>query len=230
MNQQQQWKRMAAEAAIAEVEEGMVVGLGTGSTAAFAIKKLGELIQKGQLKRVVGIPSSLATEALARQCGIPLVSFEDRPVIDLTIDGADQVDPALNLIKGGGGALLREKILAQNSRQVLIVVDQSKLCQKLGEGFALPVEVLPFGWFPEKLFLASLGAQVTLRRGADGQPFLTDQQNYILDCLFPGIDDPQALDRQLKGRAAILENGLFLNLASRVIVAGEEGPRVLQPA
>ncbi len=228
MEQQQVWKQQAAEAAVQEVRDGMVVGLGTGSTAAFAIQKLGQLIQQGRLKQVVGIPSSLATESLARECGIPLADFQAQPVIDVTIDGADQVDRHLNLIKGGGGALLREKILAQNSRRVLIVVDETKLCSQLGDGVALPVEVLPFGWYPEKLFLTSLGAQVTLRRGEDGQPFLTDQRNYILDCHFQGIDDPHRLDQQLKSRAAILENGLFLNLASRVIVAGRTGIRLLQ--
>ncbi|RMH86168.1 MAG: ribose-5-phosphate isomerase RpiA [Calditrichaeota bacterium] len=227
MTAQDRWKQQAAWKAVELVESGMVVGLGTGSTADFATRRIGRLLQEGTLREIVGIPSSLRTERLAREVGIPLTTFEDHPRIDLTIDGADEVDPALNLIKGGGGALLREKVLAQASARNIIIVDESKLSPQLGEKWALPVEVIPFARRVEEEFLKSLGASVTLRPGDDGAPYRTDQGNFILDARFGPIEEPAALAERLNARAGIVEHGLFIGLATQVIVAGEAGTRVL---
>lgn len=227
MTAQDRWKQQAAWKAVELVESGMVVGLGTGSTADFATRRIGQLLQEGTLREIVGIPSSLRTERLAREVGIPLTTFEDHPRIDLTIDGADEVDPALNLIKGGGGALLREKVLAQASARNIIIVDESKLSPQLGEKWALPVEVIPFARRVEEEFLKSLGASVTLRSGDDGAAYRTDQGNFILDARFGPIEDPAALAERLNARAGIVEHGLFIGLATQIIVAGEAGTRVL---
>ena len=159
----ERFKQQAAYEAVKQVTSGMVVGLGTGSTAKHAVIRIGELIRNGELKEIVGIPSSVQTEALAREAGIPLTTFDDHPRIDLTIDGADEVDPGLNLIKGGGGALLREKILAQASRRNIIIVDESKLSEQLGTLWSLPVEVIPFARRTEEGYLNSLGATPNLR-------------------------------------------------------------------
>jgi ribose 5-phosphate isomerase A len=199
----------------------MVVGLGHGSTTAFAIEELARLLQSGELSDIIAISCSLEVEEHAKRLGIPLSSLEDHPVIDLTIDGADEVDDQLNLIKGGGGALLREKVVACVSRREIIIVDESKLSAKLGTRFALPVEVVRFAWAIEKRFIEGLGAEVT-RRG-EGTPFKTDQDNYILDCRFPAIDDAPQLARLLNGRAGIVEHGLFIDLATDLIVADENG-------
>src|SRR4029077_5378244 len=178
------WKREAAERAAALIESGMVVGLGTGSTAIFATRRLGELLKSGALRDITGIPTSRATEAEAKTLGIPLMSEEMPRDIDLTIDGADEVDPALNMIKGGGGALFREKIVAQASRRVVIVVDESKLSPALGTKHVLPVEVSRFGWRSQQRFLESLGAKPVVRVAPDGKAYETDQGNWILDCAF----------------------------------------------
>ncbi len=221
-------KRQAGERAAALISSGMVVGLGTGSTAVFATRRLGALLASGALKSVAGVPTSRATAEEARRVGIPLLS-EDMPrAIDLTIDGADEVDPALELIKGGGGALFREKIVAQASGRVVIVVDESKLSGALGTKHALPVEVAPFGWKSQERFLVSLGATPVLRAAADGKPYETDQGNWILDCAFGPIADPAALAERLAARAGIVEHGLFCGIASEVIVAGERGIRELR--
>lgn len=219
-------KKNAAHAACEAVRSGMVLGLGTGSTTHHALVRLGELLREGRLNDIVGIPSSLATEKTARSLGIPLGDLEAHPVIDLTIDGADEVDPELNLIKGGGGALLREKVIAQASRRNLIVVDESKLSPRLGTRWALPVEVVPFACAAETRFLASLGADVRLRV-RDGRPLATDQGNWILDAAFGPIADPAALAGALDRRAGIVEHGLFLDLAHEVIVASADGIRRL---
>lgn len=219
-------KKNAAHAACEAVRSGMVLGLGTGSTTHHALVRLGELLREGRLNDIVGIPSSLATEKTARSLGIPLGDLEAHPVIDLTIDGADEVDPELNLIKGGGGALLREKVIAQASRRNLIVVDVSKLSPRLGTRWALPVEVVPFACAAETRFLASLGADVRLRV-RDGRPLATDQGNWILDAAFGPIADPAALAGALDRRAGIVEHGLFLDLAHEVIVASADGIRRL---
>ncbi len=217
------YKRQAAEKAVEYVEDGMVIGLGTGSTTQFALEQIGGLIKDGKLKNVVGIPSSIHTAREARRLGIPLTSLQEKPVIDLTIDGADEVDENLNLIKGGGGALLREKIVAQASQRVIIIVDDSKLSPILGTKHRLPVEVLPFAWVPEMNYLKSLKAHVLLRTHEDGSTFETDQYNFILDCQFREITEVKALAQKLDKRAGIMSHGLFVGLASDVICAGEKG-------
>jgi len=216
-------KQQAAEYAVGFVESGMVVGLGTGSTAVFAVRRIAALLQSGQLRSIRGVATSLRTEAEARRLGIPIADLEAHPTVDLTIDGADEVDPSLNLIKGAGGALLREKIVAQASRREVIVVDATKPSQRLGTHQPLPVEVVPFGRGSLRRFLESLGARVTLRETGPGQPFVTDQGNQILDCAFGPIADPIALAHELDARAGIVGHGLFLGLATDLLVAGEHG-------
>ena len=220
-------KQQAAEFALQFVQSGMTLGLGSGSTALFATRGIGRRIQAGDLKEVIAIPTSLAIEAEARTLGIPLTTLEDHPQIDVTIDGADEVDPELNLIKGGGGALLREKIVAQATQRQIIVVDESKLSDQLGTRWAVPVEVIPFGWTAQAAFLQSLGAAPKLRRQDDGRPYLTDQSNLILDCHFGKIEDPGQLAEAIKSRAGIVEHGLFIQLAHDVIVARQSGLRHL---
>jgi len=205
------------------VESGMILGLGSGSTTRFAVKEIGRRMQAGSLKNILGIPSSIQTEKLADQWKIPLTNFEQRHTIDLTIDGADEVDPKLNVIKGGGGALLREKILAQASRRLIIIVDESKLSPQLGTHWPVPVEVIPFAWQLEANYLKSLGAEVSLREKEDQVPFTTDQGNLVLDCRFGPISHPNQLAQKLSQRAGIVEHGLFLGLVSEVIAAGRDG-------
>jgi ribose 5-phosphate isomerase A len=224
-------KQAAGELAATWVEPGMVVGLGTGSTAVHAIRAIGARIDSGELREVLAIPTSRASEAEAIVRNIPLTSLAEHPVVDLTIDGADEVDPALNLIKGGGGALFREKIVAQASRRVVIVVDESKLSAALGTRHVLPVEVSRFGWRSQLRFLESLGAKPVVRMTPDGKAYETDQGNWILDCAFAPIADPVALAARLAARAGIIEHGLFCGIAGQVIVAGEAGIReVSRPA
>ena len=228
LKNQETLKQNAAQHAVGFVKSGMVIGLGTGSTTRFALELMGEGIKAGQLRDIVGIPSSLQTEKVANELGIPLATLEQHPEIDLTIDGADEVDPQLNLIKGGGGALLREKVLAQASRRNVIIVDEGKLSPQLGTRWPVPVEVVPFAWQPEVNYLKSLGATVTLRKNNDQSIFTTDQDNLILDCNFGPIPNPEQLTFQLAQRAGIGENGLFLGLATEVIVAGRKGIRHLK--
>jgi ribose 5-phosphate isomerase A len=222
-DQRARYKQQAAERAVAFVEPGMVLGLGAGSTALHALHRLADLLRQGQLRDVVGIPCSTEVAAEAQRLGVALTTLDERPAIDLTIDGADEVDPHMNLIKGGGGALLREKIVAQASRREIIIVDEEKLSPALGTRWALPVEVVPFGWRSQAAFLESLGARVTLRTGAGGSPYRTDQQNLILDCAFGPIAEPGALASRLSSRAGIVEHGLFLELATDLVVAGAAG-------
>jgi ribose 5-phosphate isomerase A len=217
------FKRQAAERAVELIEPGMVVGLGSGSTSAFVVHRLAALRELGRLTDVMGVPTSLETETLARSLGVPLTTLEEHPVLNLTIDGADEVDPELCLIKGGGGALLREKIVAQASQREIIVVDAGKLSPRLGTRWPVPVEVLPFGWRSQALFLEGLGARVTRREGRDGAPYRTDQGNFILDCAFGPIDQPAELAARLGARAGIVEHGLFIDLTSELIMAGPEG-------
>lgn len=224
---QDELKQQAAEAAVEMVTSGMVVGLGYGSTALLAVRHLANLVNAGRLSGIVGVACALAMEQEARRLGLTVSSLEEHPQVDLTIDGADEVDPRLNLIKGGGGALLREKVVAQASRREIIIVDESKLSPQLGCKWALPVEVVPFGRRPVGDYIAGLGAKVKLRSGPDGRPFVTDQGNNILDCDFGPMADPAAVARALEGRAGVVEHGLFLGLASQVIVAGEGGIRRL---
>lgn len=219
------YKREAAERAVDFVESGMNVGLGTGSTAVFATRRLGLLVVQGTLHHITGFATSEATAEEARRIGIPMMTEELPQNLDLTIDGADEVDPELNLIKGGGGALTREKIVAQASRRVIIVVDETKLSPRLGTHWSVPIEVLAFGWRSQMRFLESLGGSVTVRRDSDGSQVATDSGNMILDCHFGPIPDAHALATRLGERAGIVEHGLFLNLATDLVVAGENGVR-----
>ncbi|MCW5873591.1 MAG: ribose-5-phosphate isomerase RpiA [Anaerolineales bacterium] len=219
-----EFKKAAAVAAVQLVQNGMVVGLGHGSTVQFALEALAARLRAGELSGITGIPCSNHTQAEATRLGIPLGNIEDHVSIDLTLDGADEVDPELNLIKGGGGALLREKIVAQISQREVIMVDESKLSDALGRNFMLPIEVLPFAVRQAQDFITSLGAAPHLRQ-RDGQPVLSDQGNYLLDCAFGAIQDPYALARQLEGRAGIVEHGLFLGLTTDLFVAGAAGVR-----
>lgn len=214
-----QLKQAAAEKAVSFVESGMVVGLGVGSTAIFAVRKIGAMIRAGELKDIVGIACSLSVEEEAVKAGIPLTDLGQNPIIDLTIDGADEVDPDLNLIKGGGGALFREKIVAQASKRELIIVDENKLSPALGTNWPLPIEVNPFGWETHIDFLKTLGGEPNLRINEDGTTYITDQNNYIIDCDFGPINNPIDLSNTLNNRVGIVEHGLFLGLATDVIVA-----------
>lgn len=216
-------KKQAALKAVEFVKSEMVLGLGTGSTAFYAIEEIGKRIRAGTLKSIVGIPSSVNTAKLAKKFKIPLGTFVNYPMIDLTIDGADEIDPDLNLIKGGGGALLREKILAQNSQKFIVIVDESKLSQALGVKALVPVEVIPFGSHPVLNYLKTLSADANLRISEKNEPFQTDQGNYIIDCKFNKIVHPFKLASQLKEIAGIVEHGLFPGLATDVIVSGEKG-------
>jgi ribose 5-phosphate isomerase A len=222
-------KQEAAEFSVQFVKSGMVVGLGTGSTAIFATRKIGELLRTGSLKDLTCFATSKATEDEAIHLGIPMMDASLPLAIDLTIDGADEVDPQFNLIKGGGGALFREKIVAQASAREIIVVDESKLSDRLGTRFALPVEVSPFGWRSQLRFLESLGAHCIIRMNKlDGSQFVTDSGNMIFDCNFGPIADVVALGAELGARAGIIEHGLFIGIATDVIVAGDGGVRHLQ--
>ena len=212
-------KRRAAERAVEYVESGMVVGLGHGSTAIYAVRCIAELIYTGKLSDIAAVPCSVHISREAQELGIPLTTLNEHPVVDLTIDGADEVDPELNLIKGGGGALLREKIVAQASRREIIVVDESKLSPALGTHWPVPVEVTRFGWRSQMGHLEAVGAHPVLRRNSEGSPFETDQGNLVLDCHFGPISEPVQLATRLNERAGIVEHGLFLELATEVIVA-----------
>ncbi len=222
-------KRTAAERAVTEyVESGMVLGLGTGSTVSFAIRRIGELIADGDLKDVRGIPTSARTAALASEVGIPLLTLsEARP--RFTIDGADEVGPGLDLVKGRGGALLREKIVAKASDALVVVVDESKLVESLGVG-PLPVEVEPFGWEATLEALASLGCEPELRMDPTDKehPYVTDGGHYTADCQFSSIPDPVALEGEIKSIPGALECGLFVGLASAVVVGREGGTEIIE--
>ncbi len=220
-------KQQAGEFAAGFVQSGMVVGLGEGSTAIWAIRKIAQQLQMGTLKNILGVPCSRNVESSARALGIPLTTLDTHPTIDITIDGADEVDPAFNLIKGGGGALLREKIVAQATQREIIVVDEHKLSSALGTTWAVPIEVLPFGWPSQKRFLESIGGTVTVRQ-RDAGDYFTDQGNLILDTHFGPIADPAALAVMLNARAGIVEHGLFIGLTRDLIVAGTNGVRHLR--
>lgn len=221
-------KLAAAEKALGFVKSHMLLGLGSGSTASLAVRLLAEYLKRGDLVDILCVPCSLETESLASSLGIPLTTLEDHPILDLTIDGADEVDPQLNLIKGGGGALLREKIVAESTRREIIIVDESKLSPQLGTNRAVPVEITPFGWGAQRTYLRELGARITLRTNPDGTPYKTDQRNLILDCDFGLIPDPVALKGLLCCRTGIVAHGLFIGLASDVIVAGSNSTRHLK--
>lgn len=213
-------KKAAGERAAEYVAHDMVVGLGTGSTAYFAIVRLAERIREEGL-RIRCIATSERSATLARELGVSLTSFAEVLHVDITIDGADEVDPAFNLIKGGGGALLREKFVASASETELIIVDEGKLKRRLG-AFPLPVEVVPFGWQLTRQRLQGLGCDASLR-SSDSGPFVTDNGNYILDCSFGAIDDPPALEREIVGTCGVVECGIFTALASRIIIGKSDG-------
>ena len=208
-------KEAAGRAAAKLVSDGDIVGLGTGSTAYFAVIALGERVKAGL--KIVGIPTSLQTADLARIIGIPLATLDEHPEIDITVDGADEVDPHLNLIKGGGGALLREKVVASVTKKMVVVADSGKIVPVLGK-FPLPVEVIPFARTVVEKRIAALGATPRLRMKSGGSPFLTDNDNQILDCSFGKIADPPALALTLSNTPGIVEHGLFIGLASVVLV------------
>jgi ribose 5-phosphate isomerase A len=218
-------KQLACQRAAQEVQDGMVLGLGTGSTVYYFLHELGRMVREGV--RMTGVPTSIQTTQLATQLAIPLTTLDDQPHLDLAVDGADEVDDQLNLVKGAGGALLREKIIAASAARFLVVVDEGKLVTQLGERYPLPVEVVPFGYTPAIRAVEGLGARVTLRRGTDGQPWISDNGNYILDCRFGPIADPVALQKALLAIPAVVESGLFLNMAGTVIVGHAEGVRLL---
>jgi ribose 5-phosphate isomerase A len=225
MNRQDRYKQQAAEQAVELIQSGMTVGLGTGETATYAIRRIGLLLRAGKLEDIVGVPTSLETAAEAVRLGIPLLEDSRALPADITIDGADEIDPQLNLIKGRGGAMLREKIVAQTSRRVVIVADDSKLSQSLGTRAALPVEVVPFGSRYQTEYLKQFipQAQISFRMGPDGSPVRTDQGNFILDCFTGPIEDPAELATRIQARAGVVAHGLFLKLATDLIVAGPTG-------
>jgi ribose 5-phosphate isomerase A len=211
-----QEKQAAARASLRFVQDGDVVGLGTGSTAAYAIRFLAEHVHAGL--KIRGIPTSVRTKELAKTAGIPLTNLDEVQCIDVTIDGADEFDPQLNLIKGGGGALLHEKIVASASRLLVIIADSSKQVPVLGK-FPLPVEVVPFAQVLVARKIEALGAKVKIRQTAEGKPFLTDEHHHILDCHFGQIADPPALARKLEAIPGVVEHGLFIGMANVVLVA-----------
>ena len=221
----EQLKKIAAEKAAEEIREAMVVGLGTGSTVYYALLKIGEMVRDGL--NIIGIPTSSGTEKIATEQGIPLSTLAAHPIIELTIDGADEVDVHLNLIKGGGAALVREKIIANVSRRILIVVDESKVSRVLGTSFALPVEIVQFGWEATKRSVDQICGQSELRGGIQ-KPLITDNGNYILDCHFDGIPEPEKVELQLNNIPGVVENGIFVNRADKIIIGTPSGIRYLE--
>ncbi len=213
-------KQLAGEYAATFVKDGMKIGLGTGSTVYWTIEKLGERVKEGLSFQAV--PTSKETEVLAQQLNIPLISLNDIQSLDLTIDGADEIDSNLHLIKGGGGALLREKIVASSSKELIIIADESKLVTHLGT-FPLPVEIIPFSWKQTESKIQSLGCQTTLRL-KNNETFITDNNNMIIDCVFPhNITNPANLHNHLKMITGVVETGLFVNMTSKAIIGTKNG-------
>lgn len=226
-SRQNEWKQAAAEEAAKLVENGMVLGIGTGSTAAFFIEALAQRISREGL-RVAGIPTSEETAAHARRLNIPLTSFADHAQIDMTVDGADEVQvETLFLIKGHGGALLREKIVASSSKWMVVIADDTKLVQRLGSLCPVPVEVVQFGWQSTERKLQKIGAKTALRMDSSGQPFRTDSGNYIIDCDFGAMENPKETAHHLDHVVGSVEHGLFLRYASQVLIGGRDGVRTL---
>ncbi|XP_068650261.1 probable ribose-5-phosphate isomerase 3, chloroplastic [Aristolochia californica] len=225
-------KKIAADKAVDYVKSGMVLGLGTGSTAAFVVDKIGQLLKSGQLSDIVGVPTSKRTQEQAASLGIPLSVLDSHPNIDLAIDGADEVDPFLNLVKGRGGALLREKMVEAASGKFVVVVDETKLVEGLGgSGLAMPVEVVQFCWKYNLTRLQELfteeGCDAKLRVDSDGKPYVTDNSNYIVDLYFKTpIKDATAAGKEISALEGVVEHGLFLDMATAVIIAGKEGVTV----
>lgn len=233
-------KRQAAEHALKYVRSGMVMGLGSGSTTTYFIRMLGEQLKSGELHDIQGVPTSRETRALAEQLGIPLTSLAKHPRLELVVDGADEVDPQLNLIKGLGQALLREKIIEIHCAEFVVIVDESKRVPRLGAHVPLPVEILPFEWEAHLRWLNQQGPRAELWRDPSGSPVVTDNGNYLARCWFEsgassagsadltGIPDPYGLAAALSARPGILEHGLFLDMASRVVVATTGGIEILE--
>jgi ribose 5-phosphate isomerase A len=220
-------KEAAAAYSATLLENGMVVGLGSGTTAALGVAAIGRRVQQGL--KIIGIPTSERTAEQARGLGIPLSTLGDHSQIDIAIDGADEVETGtLNLIKGGGGNLLREKIVAAASLRFVIIVDESKVVAQLGSRSAVPVEVAQFGWQTTAIRLQQLGGNPTLRLAANGTNFVTDGGNYILDCAYGPIQSAAELQRQLDGTVGVMEHGLFIGMASQVIIGGSAGIKLLQ--
>lgn len=210
-----QEKQAAARAAVDLVKSGEIVGLGSGTTAAFAVRFLAERVRTGL--KMLGIPTSIHTQQLAAQLGVPLTALDEHPAIDIDIDGADEIDPHLNLIKGGGGAFLREKIIASVSRRFIVIGDSEKLVSTLGK-FPLPVEVVPFAQSLIHTRIKALGARVALRQNAGGKPYVTDEGHHILDCTFGKIEDPAGLAQKLRSIPGVVEHGLFIGMAEMALV------------
>ncbi len=224
--QQDTWKQMVGIAAARLIEDGMVIGLGSGSTAVQLTYALAQRIQEG-LRIVGAVPTSKRTEQLAQQLGIPLTTLDDHPELDLDIDGADEIDDSLGLIKGGGGALLREKIVASSARRFVVIGDITKQVSILGKKMPLPVEIIPFALSPVRKRLESLGVSVELRHSKE-TVFITDNSNYILDCTFPGgILDAPAVQAALKSIVGVVETGLFLHMAEQAIIGGPDGVKIV---
>ena len=217
------FKKAAGEKAVEYIKDGMIIGLGSGSTVYWTLKKLGELVEQGL--NVKGIPSSLRTEGWAKDFKIPLTDFSEVQSLDLAIDGADEIDPQFNLTKGGGGSLVREKIVDANAKKLIIVADESKMVPQLGK-FPLPVEVLKFGWEVTAKQIAELGAKPVLRE-REGSVFISNNGNFILDCHFNVITDPEKLHYELKQMLGVVETGLFINLTDTIIIAGEKEVKVI---
>ncbi len=220
----EEMKRRAGEYAARYIKDGQVVGLGTGSTVKYTILELGRMVKEGI--DIIGIPTSKATEQLAESVGIKLGSIDEYQEIDITVDGADEVDPNLNLIKGGGGALLREKIIAHASKYEVIVVDESKVKKVLGE-FPLPIEIVRFGYRRTMNVLSSLGCGPSLRM-QDKTPFITDNGNYIVDCKFNRIENPKILEEKIDKIPGVVEIGLFIDMANEVVVGKKEGVEIMR--
>ena len=221
-------KKAVADEAVNEIQSGMVVGLGSGSTAALMIKSLAKAINDNKLKNIRGVPTSFQSEVLAMELGIPLIDLTSVEEIDLAIDGADEVDPSFQLIKGGGACHVREKLVASKANRLLIVVDETKLVKNLNLVFPLPLEVIPLAWKQVKNTIESMGAKVTLRMASKkAGPVVTDQGNLVLDILFEnGINDPKNLENELNNVPGVLENGLFVNLTDKVLVGKIENNEV----
>ena len=228
IGQQNQWKQDVAEKAARLVEDGMVVGLGSGSTALLFVTALGKRVTQEGL-RFTGIPTSEETERHARSLNLTLVTLAEYTELDLDVDGADEIQPGtLFLIKGHGGALLREKVVAAASRRMVVISDDSKLVERLGSRVAVPVEVVQFGWQVTEKRLASLGAKTVLRMGRDGKPFVTDGGNYIIDCGFGPMENPKEIAHHLDHVIGAVEHGMFLGIAKEAIVCGKNGVLVLK--
>jgi ribose 5-phosphate isomerase A len=226
LSPQDRLKKLAAERAVEAVKSGMKLGLGTGSTSWFVVQRIGERMASGELFGIVGVPTSKRTEEQARSLGIPVATLDEHPELDLAIDGADEVDPNLDLVKGRGGALLREKMVEAAAKQFIVVVDESKLVGGLGVSGAMPVEVVQFCWSHQASLLAELGCEAKRRMDGD-RPYVTDNGNYIVDLFFrEPIRDPRATASAIESVIGVVEHGLFLGMADQVVIAGKDGVSV----